>query len=168
MDWILLILAIILIFAGFLGCFLPILPGPPLSYAALLLVNFTRFASFETYTLVIWGVIIVLVQVFDYIVPVWGSKKFGGTKYGMWGSIIGLLVGLLFLPPLGPFGIITVLAGPFFGAYIGETMGGTDKNKALRAAVGTFIGFLAGTLVKVVTSVIITVLIIKSVIQTNF
>jgi uncharacterized protein YqgC (DUF456 family) len=109
-----------------------------------------------------------VVQILDYFVPIWGTKKFGGTKYGVWGSIIGLLVGLLFLPPLGPFGIITILGGPFLGAYIGETMGGSDKKKSLRAAFGTFIGFLAGTFIKFATSITITIFIIVDIIKTNF
>ncbi|MBN2486112.1 MAG: DUF456 domain-containing protein [Bacteroidales bacterium] len=168
MDWFLAFLTLVLVITGFLGCFLPVLPGPPLSFIGMLLIHFTRFAQFETSTLLTVGAITIIVQVLDYIVPVWGTKKFGGTKYGTWGSIIGLIVGLFFLPPLGPFGIITVLAGPFFGAYIGETIGGTENNKALRAAFGTFIGFLAGTFMKVVTSVVITVFIVKDIIQTNF
>ena len=153
---------------GIIGCFLPVLPGPPLSFIGMLLIHFTRFAHFDNTTLLVLGTITIIVQILDYIVPVWGTKKFGGTKYGTWGSIIGLIVGLFFLPPLGPFGIITILAGPFVGAYIGESIGGSDKNKALRAAFGTFIGFLAGTFMKFVTSIVITVFIIKNVIQTNF
>jgi hypothetical protein len=168
MDWLLLVLTIILLITGILGCFLPVLPGPPLSYIGLLLIHFSDFAQFETSTLVILGIVTIIVQILDYVVPIWGTKKFGGTKYGTWGSIIGLLVGLLFLPPLGPFGIFTVLGGPFFGAYIGETMGGSDKRKSLRAAFGTFIGFLAGTFIKIVTSVIISIIVIKDLIQTNF
>jgi uncharacterized protein YqgC (DUF456 family) len=168
MDWLLLVLTIILLITGILGCFLPVLPGPPLSYIGLLIIHFTNFAQFQISTLVIFGAVTIIVQILDYIVPIWGTKKFGGTKYGTWGSIIGLVVGLLFLPPLGPFGIITILAGPFLGAYIGETMSGTEKRKALRAAFGTFIGFLAGTFIKLVLSVIITIVVIKDLIQTNF
>jgi uncharacterized protein YqgC (DUF456 family) len=168
MDWLLLVLTIILLIAGLLGCFLPVLPGPPLSLIALLIIHFTRFAQFESTTFIIVGIVVVVVQILDFIVPVWGTKKFGGTKYGTWGSMIGLLAGLLFLPPLGPFGIITVLGGPFLGAYIGETINGMEKSKALRAAFGTFVGFLAGTFIKVVTSVIITIIIIKDIIQTSF
>lgn len=168
MDWLLLVLTIILLITGILGCFLPVLPGPPLSYIGLLIIHFTRFAQFETSTLVVFGVVTVIVQILDYIVPIWGTKKFGGTKYGTWGSIVGLLVGLLFLPPLGPFGIITILGGPFLGAYIGETIGGSDKNKAFKAAFGTFIGFLAGTFIKIVTSITITIIIIVDIIKTNF
>ena len=168
MDWLLALLSLILIIAGIIGCFLPVLPGPPLSYIGMLILHFTRFADFNRTTLIVLGVITVIVQVLDYVVPVWGTKKFGGTKYGTWGSVIGLIIGLFFLPPLGPFGIITILAGPFFGAYIGEKLGGSKNDKALRAAFGTFIGFLAGTFMKFATSIAITVIAIKNIIQINF
>ena len=86
----------------------------------------------------------------------------------MWGSIIGLIIGLFFVPAIGPFGIITILAGPFFGAFVGELIGGSEKNSALRAAFGSFIGFLTGTLIKFVTSIVITIFCVKEVIATYY
>jgi len=169
MDWFLLSLAIILILLGLVGCILPVLPGPPLSFIGLLLIHFTQFASFETSTLVSLGMLALVVQILDYIVPVWGTKKFGGTKYGTWGSIVGLLAGIILLPALGivigPFGIIGILAGPFFGALVGEKIGGTESDKAMKAAIGSFIGFLAGTLMKLASSIVITVFFIKELIR---
>lgn len=169
MDWFLIILSFILILAGLIGCILPVLPGPPLSYIGLLLAHFTRFAGFDTTTLLLLALLAIIVQILDYIVPVWGTKKFGGTKYGTWGSIIGLIVGIFVLPILGltigPFGLIGILAGPFFGALIGETIGGQKSDKAMRAAMGSFIGFLTGTLMKLVSSIIITVFLIKNIIN---
>jgi uncharacterized protein YqgC (DUF456 family) len=164
MDWLLAILSVLLLIAGILGCFLPVLPGPPLSFAGMLLMHFTRFAQFEASTLIVAGIVIVVVQILDYVVPAWGTKKYGGTKHGARGSIIGLFAGMFFLPPLGPFGIITVLGGPFLGAYIGEIIGGSKKEKALGAAFGTFVGFLAGTFIRVLTCIAISVLIIVNII----
>jgi uncharacterized protein YqgC (DUF456 family) len=167
MEWLLAIISILFLITGIIGCILPVLPGPPLSFAGMLIMHFTRFAEFETSTLIIVGTVIGVVQILDYIVPVLGTKKFGGTKYGANGSIVGLLIGMFFLPPLGPFGIITVLGGPFLGAYIGEIIGGAKKEKALGAAFGTFVGFLAGTLIRVITSVTITVMVITKIIQAH-
>ena len=87
------------------------------------------------------------------------------SKAGVWGSTIGLIVGILILPMLGivlgPFGLIGILAGPFFGALIGELIHGQESEKALVAAIGSFIGFLAGTMMKLATSIVITVYFIK-------
>lgn len=160
MDWLLAVISVLLLIAGIIGCVLPILPGPPLSFAGMLLMHFTRFAQFDNSTLIIVGIVVGVVQILDYVVPVWGTKKYGGTKYGARGSIIGLLIGMFFLPPLGPFGIITVLGAPFLGAYVGEIIGGSKKEKALGAAFGTFVGFLAGTFIRVATSVTIAILVI--------
>ena len=100
-------------------------------------------------------------------VPVWGAKKFGGSRAGVWGSVIGLIIGIFFIP-LGPFGIIGILGGPFCGALIGEILAGKKSDKAFRAAFGTFIGFIAGTLMKLVTAFIITGFFVKEVWQTIF
>jgi uncharacterized protein YqgC (DUF456 family) len=128
-----------------------------------LIFHFTRFGDIELSTLLVLGILALLVIIIDYIIPVWGTKKFGGTKAGTWGSVIGLIAGLFLLPAIGPFGVITVLAGPFFGALIGERIAGQDSGKALRAAFGSFIGFLAGTFMKLACSIIITIFFIKEI-----
>ncbi len=157
-DWILLAGALVLLLLGLIGGVLPVLPGPPLSFAGMILLHLSRFANFSTELLWIFGFIAVGVQILDYIVPAWGTKKFGGTKYGTWGSVIGLIVGVFILPSiivLGPFGLFGIIAGPFFGALIGEKIGGMDSDGAMKAAFGSFIGFLAGTFMKVITSIAI-------------
>jgi uncharacterized protein YqgC (DUF456 family) len=163
MDYVLLILSILLLLAGFVGCLLPILPGPPLSFAAVILVHFSKFADFTANELIFLGLLALIVQVLDFIVPAWGTKKFGGSRMGTWGAIIGLIAGLFFLPAFGPFGIFTILGGPFLGAYIGEKLEGKNSEKALRAAFGSFIGFLAGTMMKLVASTIIAIYFIKEI-----
>jgi uncharacterized protein YqgC (DUF456 family) len=165
MDIFLLVVAILLLILGFAGCLLPILPGPPLSFIALIVLQFTRFADFQLSTFLFLGTLTVIVQALDFVVPAWGTKKFGGTKYGSWGSISGLIAGLFFLPAIGPLGIFTILGGPFVGALIGEKIAGKDSNAAMRAAFGSFVGFLAGTLMKLVCTGIIAFFFIRALIH---
>jgi len=146
MDYILIGLGILFIIGGILGGILPVLPGPPLSYAGLLLLHFTSRYQFTTKFLIIWGIITTLVYAVDYVIPVIGTKKFGGSKWGVWGSVIGLVVGLFFFPPFG------IIIGPFAGAVIGELSTGKDSNSALKSGFGSFIGFLTGTLIKLIAS----------------
>lgn len=147
MDIVLIIIGSILVIVGVLGCFLPIIPGPPISFFALLLLQWTERAPFSSETLWTWGIVTVAVTVLDYVVPIYGTKKFGGTKRGIWGSTIGLLLGLFFFPPLG------IIIGPFVGAFLGEMSNGNVDNKsALRSAFGSFVGFLVGTLLKLIAS----------------
>lgn len=145
MDTILIILGFFFAFAGILGCFLPVIPGPPLSFIALLLVHFTKEADLSTNLLLTMAVLTIVVTVLDYVIPAWGTKKFGGTKYGTWGATIGLIIGFF----LGPIGII---AGPFAGAVLGEMLGGSSGSKALRAGLGSFFGFLLGVGLKLIVS----------------
>lgn len=164
MDILLIILGAICLLLGLIGCVAPVLPGVPLSYLGLLLLHWTDRVQFSWQFLVIWGVIVVVIQVLDYIIPAWGTKRFGGSKYGVWGSTIGLLVGLF----MGPWGIVI---GPFLGAVLGELLyfnrhpqvttnsdeqsenntqqnNNTNLNRAIRAGFGSFIGLLTGTVLK--------------------
>lgn len=141
-DTILIIIGIILLITGVIGSIFPVLPGPPIAYVSLLLLQWTSKAPYETTQLVIIAVVVVVVAVLDYVVPVWGTKKFGGSKYGTWGSTIGVVAGLFIFPPFG------VIIGPFFGALIGELIGNKPFNEALRAAFGSFIGFITGVFMK--------------------
>jgi len=149
MDLLLISIAVILLLLGIIGCLVPMLPGPPLSFAALLLLQFTSRSPFTEEFLVMWGLITVAVTVLDYWVPIYGTKKLGGTKWGVWGAAIGLIIGLFVFPP---FGIFT---GPLIGALLGELIAGQDFSKALRSALGSFVGFVAGTIMKLVVSVIL-------------
>lgn len=153
-DYLLLILAVILVFVGIIGCLAPVLPGPPLSYAGLILLHFTRFAEFSNKLLIILAIVVIVVTIFDYIVPVWGTKKFGGTKYGTRGATVGLIIGLF----LGPFGIVI---GPFIGAVVGELIFKDDMKYALKAGFGSLLGFLTGVGLKLATSFVITFYFVK-------
>ena len=143
MDIFIISIAVLLLIAGIAGCVLPVIPGPPLAYASLLLLHFTDKASFSTPQLVGWLLLVILLQVLDYITPLLGSKYSGGTKYGNRGCIVGTILGLFFMP----WGIIV---GPFVGAVVGELLGGNDMQHAIHSGIGTLIGFVLCTLLKFV------------------
>jgi uncharacterized protein YqgC (DUF456 family) len=148
-DYILLIFGILLMILGIIGCLVPVLPGPPFSFLGLICLHLTRFGHFSTPALITLGTIAVVVTVLDYIVPVWGTKRFGGSKYGTRGATVGLVVGLF----LGPLGIIL---GPLIGAFIGEMIFKDDLNYAFKAGFGALLGFLTGIGLKLAASFIMT------------
>lgn len=150
MEWIWIVLGILLSIAGIAGSVLPALPGPPLNYLAILILHFTRIHEFSERFLISWLIITLVVLALDYIIPVYGARLTGGTKKGIWGATIGLVIGIFFFPPFG------MIIWPFIGAVIGEMMAGKDLNLAIKAGTGTFIGFIAGTVVKLVVSVVMT------------
>ena len=150
MDIALLIFGFLLMLIGILGSFLPVLPGPPVSWIGLLLLYLTKVVPDDWVFLGITLVIALVVFALDYIIPAVGTKKFGGTRAGMIGTTLGLLVALFF-PVLGPLGIII---WPFVGALVGELMNKADKKTATKAAFGSFIGFLTGTFLKFVVTVV--------------
>ncbi|HCE57172.1 MAG TPA: DUF456 domain-containing protein [Prolixibacteraceae bacterium] len=150
MDYVLIIFGVILTLTGILGCVLPMLPGPPINYLAILLLHFTSNHQFSIRFLVIWAVIAAVVVLLDYLIPVWGTKKFGGSKQGVWGSVIGLVAGLFIFPPFG------IIIGPFAGAVIGEFIAGKESGEAFKSGFGSFVGFLAGTFIKLIASGLMT------------
>lgn len=158
MDLVLIGLGIILMITGIIGCVLPFLPGPPLNYIGLLLLHITERYQFSTEFLVFWAIITAIVYGLDLVIPVWGTKKFGGSKYGIWGSVIGLLAGFFFFPPLG------IIIGPFAGAVIGELFAGKDSGAALKSGFGSFVGFITGTVLKIAASGVMTWYFVKQLI----
>jgi uncharacterized protein YqgC (DUF456 family) len=150
MDIALLIIGFVLMLVGILGSFLPVLPGPPISWVGLLLLHLTEAVPQNWTFLSITAVVAVVVFALDYIIPAMGTKKFGGSRTGMIGTTIGLLVSLVF-PVLGIFGIII---WPFVGALVGELINKADQKTALRAAFGSFMGFLTGTFLKFLVAVV--------------
>jgi len=153
-DYILLIIGILLMILGIIGCLVPVLPGPPFSYIGLILLHLSRFGQFSNTTLIILGAIAVVITILDYIVPVWGTRKFGGSKYGTRGATVGLIIGLF----LGPLGMIL---GPLFGAFVGEMIFKDDINYALKAGFGSLLGFLTGIGLKLAASFIMTFYFVK-------
>lgn len=150
MDILLLILGLLFMFIGILGSFLPALPGPPVSWIGLLLLYLSKAIPDDWTLLGITLAIAIVVFALDYIIPAVGTKKFGGTRAGMIGTTLGLIVALIF-PILGIFGIII---WPFVGALVGELINKADSKTALKAAFGSFIGFLTGTFLKFVVTMV--------------
>jgi uncharacterized protein len=153
-DYILLILGIILMILGIIGCLVPVLPGPPFSFLGLIFLHLTRFGQFSNPVLITLGAIAVVVTLLDYVVPIWGTKKFGGSKYGTRGATVGLFVGIF----LGPLGLIL---GPLIGAFIGEMIFRDDIGYAFKAGFGSLLGFLTGIGLKLAASLIMTFYFIK-------
>ena len=143
MDIILLIVGFILMLVGIVGSILPVIPGTPISWLGLIVLYLAPSIEFDWTFIIITGVVAIGIYIMDYIIPALGTKKFGGSKAGAWGTFIGLRVGIL--API-PFGI---LIGPFVGALVGElAFNQTQGPQAIKAAFGSFIGFLASTFMK--------------------
>ena len=142
MDFLYAIVSALLLFLGLLGCVIPVIPGPALSYAAVLLLLPSRFAP-SSGACVLFGAGCAVVLVLDYVVPALGAKKFDCSRWGVAGSIVGTVVGMF-------FGLWGLIAGPFLGAVAGELMSGRKLSASLRGGFGAFLGFVSGVLLKVV------------------
>jgi uncharacterized protein YqgC (DUF456 family) len=149
METFLAIIAIILIIAGLIGCFIPVLPGPPLAYMALLLAQLGPKVPFSFRFMLIVGLVVIVVTILDYMIPALGAKKWGGSRYGVIGALVGVLVSFFIFPPFG------ILLFPLLGAILGEYLKGSGSDKALKAGLGTVVGLLFGTMLKFSVTLII-------------
>lgn len=147
MDVFLIIMAFVCLLTGIIGSIVPGLPGPPISWLGLLLAGLTPWVATTPTLLISTAAVAVIITVLDYVIPSLATKRFGGSKYGIWGCNIGLVLSIVGLP-FGPTGLLGVIFWPFLGAFIGEYIKQNDTKPALRAAWGAFVGFLTGTFLK--------------------
>lgn len=150
MDILLTCIGFLFMIIGILGSFLPVLPGPPMSWIGLLLLYLTNAVDNNWWFLGITLAIALIVFALDYVIPAMGTKKFGGSKKGVWGTTIGLIIAIFF-PIFGVFGIII---WPFIGAFVGELINKADSKTAVKAAFGSFLGFLTGTFLKFIVALV--------------
>lgn len=134
--------------AGLVGCIIPVIPGPLLSYLALLCAAGCDSLDISSSQLWIWAAVTLVVSVADYLLPAYMAGLFGGTKAGMRGATVGMIVGAIF------FNIPGVIVGPFLGAFLGELIhtGGDDAGRALQVGFGAFMAFAVGTGIKLAAS----------------
>ncbi|PHS10801.1 MAG: hypothetical protein COA88_00500 [Kordia sp.] len=142
MDIVLIIIGFILIIGGIIGSFIPILPGPITSWFGLLFLYLTDAVPMSYTVLGITLIIALAIFIFDYIIPAMGAKRFGGSRYGVIGTTVGLLIGLFFFPPFG------IIIGAFLGALAGELLNGTKSDLAVKAAFGSLLGLLTSVFIK--------------------
>ena len=146
---IVLLIAVLLSLTGILGAIVPALPGPPLSFASLLTVYFICPGTISTELLIWMLVLTIIVSVLDYVAPIWLTKVGGGSKAAIWGSTLGLIAGLFFMP-------IGLIVGPLAGAFFGEMTNNSSLGKATRVALMSFVSFLLTTGAKLVLSALMT------------
>ncbi len=150
----------LVVIAGFIGCVFPVLPGPPVAYIALLLVSWAGgWNVFAVWVLIVMAAAAVGAAVLDSILPVVTSRRSGAGKSGIWGSVMGMLVGTIFFPPFG-----TVI-GAFLGALAGELIVMREGSNPLKAAFGVFTGTFLATIVKLSVSGVIAVLFVQGLVR---
>jgi uncharacterized protein len=152
LNTLLIILVILLSLAGIVGCLAPAVPGPPLNYLAMWIFQWTIY-PFRISTLIIFGVLTLIVLLLDYYLPVIVARKYGATRAGITGSIIGMIIGFFFTP-------IGMIAGIILGAVIGDMIGGKSPAEAARSGIATFTGTLLSIGLKLVLSGIMTSMIV--------
>ncbi len=154
----LVILGFILVAAGIIGCVLPVVPGPPLVYLAIILLSIARkWEAFSPAFLIVMGCIALVVTAIDYVLPLFTAKKYGASKYGVWGAVAGMLIGAIFFPPFG------LLIGAFLGAVGFELLFNEETKQSMKAGFGGFIGVVLGIFIKLGASGVMAYFFIKAV-----
>jgi hypothetical protein len=138
-EVLIIILGFIFALIGIAGCVLPAIPGPPLSYLALIFLSYAKnWKPFSQTFLIVTAILAIILVVLDYILPAIGAKKYGASKLGIVFSVIGMIIGFIFLPPFGVF------IGAFSGAVVGEILAGKRGESALKVGWGVFLSNMFG------------------------
>lgn len=161
MEIFLIVLGAICIIAALLGCFLPVIPGPPLGYIGILILHYSGVVQFSNMVLIGLLIATIVVQLSDYFLPIWFTKKFGGGKAGIIGCTLGLILGFIFSP-------IGIIVGPIIGAIIGEMISGKEFSIAVKSGLGSFVGFITTTGAKLAVCCIFLYYFITEVINNYF
>ena len=146
----LIIVSFLIAIAGIIGCIIPAVPGPPLNFISLLILELAIEVAFSFEFFIIWGIITIVVTVLDYVLPLFGAKAYKASSYGIWGSIIGMILGTIFFPPFG------MILGLLLGAVAGELIAGKEGSEALKVGSVTFITSLFMIVVKLAASGVMT------------
>ncbi|MDG1721047.1 MAG: DUF456 domain-containing protein [Bacteroidia bacterium] len=161
MELTIIIIGILLIITGFVGSIVPGIPGPPIAYLSLIILLLideprVQLSTNNYFVLISIGIVTIILTVLDFYLPVWGTKKFGGTPSGTRGSTYGLVAAVILTILTSGFGVLLLIIGPFVGAYLGEKYAGNTDEVALKSGIGSFLGFISGTFIKLILVLVIT------------
>jgi uncharacterized protein len=154
-ESILIFVGLLIAVVGLIGCIIPAIPGPPLNFLSLVILELAIEDAFPLDFYFLWGGITIVVTVLDYVLPIMGAKVYKASSYGIWGSIIGMVIGILFLPPFG------MILGLFIGAVLGELIAGKEDWEALKIGTVTFIASMLMIFIKLAVSGVMTFYFIK-------
>lgn len=162
LEIIVIIIGSLLAVLGLIGCIVPAIPGPPLNFFSLLLLAVVIKNPFTLEFYLIWGAITAVVVILDYLLPIAGAKIYKATSYGIWGSLIGMIIGMIFFPPFG------MIPGLFIGAVAGELLAGKKSREAFKVGAVTFVASLLMIVFKLAVSGILTYYFVEKAVSTIF
>tara|TARA_B110000263_G_C15199300_1_gene459882 strand:- start:465 stop:953 length:489 start_codon:yes stop_codon:yes gene_type:complete len=162
MDILIIVISLFFIILGIFGSFIPVIPGPLTTWISFLIIKISGVIIISNLFLISTLIIAISVLLIDYIIPILGTKKFGGSKKGIFGSTIGSIIGFFILGPIG------VLFGSFIGAFIGEYINKSNFKTIFKASLGSIIGFTTGALLKLSISLIYFILFIEIISEKYF
>lgn len=159
MEIFIIILSILFSIIGLIGSFTPIIPAPLTCWVSFLILKLSGVIYISNFFIIFTFIISISIFLIDFLLPSIGAKKFGGSKKGIFGCTIGLILGFVFL------GIIGSLFGSIIGAFIGESMNKSDLKSRLNASLGAFIAFITGVFLKLSVSIVFLFLLIKLIVE---
>ena len=154
-ETLLIILGLLIAIVGLIGCIIPAIPGPPLNFLSLLILELAVDDAFPADFYFLWGGITIAITVLDYVLPIMGAKVYKASSFGIWGSIIGMIIGIIFFPPFG------MILGLFIGAVLGELIAGKEEWEALKIGSVTFFASMLMIFIKLAVSGVMTYYYIK-------
>lgn len=137
MEWITLSVATLIFMVGLVGSLLPVVPGSFIVWLGVIMHRLWMGADASvTWKIVILtGILTLFGQIVDFLMGIWGARKFGASWKGAVGAFVGAFVGFFVPPPL-----FWLIVGPIAGAVVGELAAGRTFREGGKAGVGTVVG----------------------------
>ncbi len=137
MEWITLSVATLIFMFGLVGSLLPVVPGSFIVWLGVIVHRLWMGADASvTWKIVILtGILTLFGQIVDFLMGIWGARKFGASWKGAVGAFVGAFVGFFVPPPL-----FWLIVGPIAGAVVGELAAGRTFREGGKAGVGTVVG----------------------------
>ncbi|MCD5415590.1 DUF456 domain-containing protein [Candidatus Bipolaricaulota bacterium] len=151
----LIVAAYLMMFIGLVGTVMPFLPGTPVILVGAIIYAFaTDFAVIDGGLIALLVIICLGAELLEYSAGAIGARKYGASKAGVYGSIIGALAGIFVFFPIG------MLIGTMAGAVAGEMLAGASGSKAIRAGFGAILGAVSGMILKFIAGVAMIVIVL--------
>lgn len=142
------IVSLVVMAIGLVSIIVPFLPGTLVIWLGIMIYGLgTNFTVINLQLLMTVSILAIGTIFLDYVMAIWGHRKYHGSLWGICGAVLGGFIGSMFGNFLG------FVLGPILGAVLFEILRGRDNIFSIKTERFTIVGYIGGMLVKFSVSI---------------